>query len=261
MSGNNQISNLPASINSIKSVDYCQLRAICPVRGNSLVSFKDIGSQAVEGVKNWDLQVTSECTKSVEGDGYCAFGYIEFFKHFNKFVVSPLGGVRIYDQNCIQSALSSFIHVIDTVSEWITNYLPIFSLVWIFSTVICDWGILSSFVDLFEIISSYGDYWCVFVLFGAFPFQTAVMDTNANDSFEQLLNQFIPLNQHWLTSDRARPRFCAGAVRPKCTTTLQRDAALKGQYARILANFRSKRLRKARPVGREVQPVQILEIL
>ena len=228
MSVNNQISNLSASFNSIESVDYCQLWAICPVRDNLLVSSKDIGSQSVEGVNNWDIQVTSQCTESVEGDGYFTFGYIKLLKHFNESIVSPLEGVRICCQNSNQSALSWFIHVIVTFSAWITNYLPIFSLVWIFSTVICDWGILSSFVDLFEIISFYWDYCCVFVLFGAFPFQNPVMDTNANDSFEQLLNQIIPLKQHWFASDRARPRFCAGAVLPKRPTTLQRGAALKG---------------------------------
>ena len=42
------------------------------------------------------------------------------------------------------------------------------------------------------------------MIFGAFLFQTAIMDTTANDSFEQLLNQVIPLNQHWFTSNRAR---------------------------------------------------------
>ena len=125
--------------------------------------------------------------------------------------------------------------------------------------VICDWELLSSSLGLFEFISVYWKYWCVFVLFGAFHFQT-VMDTNttnARDSFEQLLNHFIPLNQHWFSSDRARPRFRAGAVRPKMSTTLQRGAALKGQCARILANFRSKSHRKVRSVNRHVQPVQI----
>ena len=85
--------------------------------------------------------------------------------------------------------------------------------------------------------------------------------TNANDSFEQLLNQFIPINQHWFSSDRARPRLRAGAVRPKRLTTLQRGAALRGQHARTFANFRSKRLRKVRSVNRHVQSVQSLEIL
>ena len=96
-----------------------------------------------------------------------------------------------------------------------------------------------------------------------FHFQTVldINTNNANDSFEQLLNQFIPINQHWFSSDRARPRFCAGAVRPKRLTTLQRGVALRGQYARILANFRSKRLRKISSVNRQVQSVQSLEIL
>ena len=136
-------------------------------------------------------------------------------------------------------------------------------LVWIISTVICDWELLSSSVGLFDFISVYWNYWCVFVLLGAFHFQTAMRTntTNGNDSFEQLLNQFIPINQHWFSSDRARPRFRAGAVRPKRSTILQRGAALRGQYARILANFRSKRLRKVRSVNRHVQSVQSLEIL
>ena len=82
-----------------------------------------------------------------------------------------------------------------------------------------------------------------------------------DDSFEQLLNQLIPLNQHWFSSDRSRPGFRAGAVRPKRPNSQQRGMALKGQYALILANFRSKRLRKTRTVGRTVQPVHILEIL
>ena len=100
----------------------------------------------------------------------------------------------------------------------------------------------------------YSYYWALFIWMDT-------NTTNANDSFEQLLNQFIPLNQHWFSSDRARPRFRAGAVRPKRSTTLQRGLALRGQYARILANFRSKRLRKVRSVNHHVQPVQSLEIL
>ena len=76
MSGYYQTSNLSASINSIESVDYCQRRANCPVRVNSLVSSKIIGSQSVEGVNNWDIKVTSQCTKPVEGDGYFTFGIL-----------------------------------------------------------------------------------------------------------------------------------------------------------------------------------------
>ena len=120
-------------------------------------------------------------------------------------------------QNSIQSASSWFNSVIGTFSACVPNYLPILILVWIFSTVVCDCGIFPDFIDLFEIISYSWIYWCMFVLFGAFPFQTVVMDTNANDSFEQLLNQFVPLNQHWFSSDRAWPRFRAGAVRQKKT--------------------------------------------
>ena len=87
------------------------------------------------------------------------------------------------------------------------------------------------------------------------------MDSTTNDGFEQLLNQFVPMNQQWFSSDRARPRFRVGAVRPKCQTSVQRAEALKGHYAQILANFRSRRLRKFGPVGRSAQPVLSLDIL
>ena len=120
---------------------------------------------------------------------------------------------------------------------------------------------LPDFIDIFGINIYFWIYWCIFVLFGPFLFQTVVMDTNANDSFEQLLIQFIPVNQQWFSSDRARPRFRAGAVRPRRPTSSQRAVALKGQYARILTNFRLRRLRKIGPVGRAVQSVHSLEIL
>ena len=84
---------------------------------------------------------------------------------------------------------------------------------------------------------------------------------NANDSLEQLLNQNLPINQHRFSSDRARPRFRAGAVRPRRSTTLQRGAELRGQYARILANFRTKRARKTKLTNRQPQSAQSLEIL
>ena len=266
ISRNNQNFDLSNSINLIEPVDFGQPRANFPFWGNSLISSKDIGNQSVEGVKNWDIQVTAQYIKSVEGDEHFDFGYTEICKQFNALVTSPLEGVRISGLKSSQSALSWFRHVFVTFSAWITIYLPILSLVWIISTVICDWGILSSSVGLLDLISVYWNCWRVFVLLGVFHFQT-VMDTNtknANDSFEQLLNQFIPINQHWFSSDRARPRFHAGAVRPKRSTTLQRGAVLRGQYARILANFRSKRLRISKSscsVNRHVQSVQSLEIL
>ena len=87
------------------------------------------------------------------------------------------------------------------------------------------------------------------------------MDSTDNDSFEQFLNQFVPVNQRWFSSDRARPGFRPGAVSPKRQTSAQLAVALKGQYARILAIFRSWRLRKFGPVGRSAQPVLSLDIL
>ena len=106
ISKNSQISDLSNSIKLIESIDFDQLRSNCPVRGNSLISSKYIGNQSVEGVKNWDIQVTSQYIKPVEGDGYFDFGYIELCKQFNALVTSPPEGVRISGQSSSQSALS-----------------------------------------------------------------------------------------------------------------------------------------------------------
>ena len=69
------------------------------------------------------------------------------------------------------------------------------------------------------------------------------------------------MNQRWFSSERARRSFRAGAVRPKRQTSVQHAEALRGQYAQILANFRSRRLRKFGPVGHSAQPVLSLDIL
>ena len=84
---------------------------------------------------------------------------------------------------------------------------------------------------------------------------------NTNDCFEQLLNQYLPVHQHCFSSDRARPRFRAGAVRPRRSSTVQRGVELKSQYARILANFRTKRARKTTITKQQNQSVHSLEIL
>ena len=212
-------------------MDFGQPRANCPVRGTSLISSKDIGNLSVEGVINQNIPTTSQGIKSVEGDEYFDFGYTELLKQLNALVTPPLEGVRISGFKFSQSALSWFMYVFVIFSAWITNYLPILTLVWIISTVISVWDLLSSSVVLFDLVSIYWNCWCVILLLGVFHFQTVmgINTKNANDSFEQLLNQFIPINQHWFSSDRARPRFCTGAVRPKRSTTLQRGAALRGQ--------------------------------
>ena len=251
------------SINLIESLDFGQPRANCPVRGNSLISTNDIGSLSVEGVRIQDLPASSKCIKSVEGDGNFASGYTDLLQQFNALVISPLEGVNIAGLKSSQSALSWIMQIFVLFSAWITNYLPILISVRIISTVVSNCVLLSSSVGLFELVSAYWYCCCVLVLLGAFLFQT-VMNlnaNNANDRFEQLLNQFLPINQHWFSTDCARPRFRAGVVRPRRSTTLQRGAELRGQYARILANFRSKRLRKTKLMNRQTQSVQSLEIL
>ena len=261
ISKNSQNFVLSNSINLIESLDFGQPRAKCPVRGNSLISSNDIGSLSVEGVTIQDIPASSKCIKSVEGDGNFASGYTDLLQQFNALVTSPLEGVNIAGLKSSQSALSWIMQVFVTISAWITNYLPLLISVWIINTVVSNCVLLSSSVGLFDLVSVSWHCCCVLVLLGAFHFQT-VMDfnaNNANDSYEQLLNQFLPINQHWFSSDRARPRFRAGAVRPRRSTTLQRGAELRGQYAQILANFRSKR--KTKVMNHQTQSVQILEIL
>ena len=189
---------LSNSINLIESLDFGQPRANCPVRGNTLISSNDFGSLSVEGVTIHDVPASSNCIKSVEGDGNFASGYTDLLQQFNAFVTSPLEGVNIAGLKSSQSALSWIMQVFVTFSAWITNYLPILISVWIISTVVNNCVLLSSFAGLFDLVSAYW-YCCgVLVLLGAFHFQTE-MDpnaNNANDSFEQLLNQYLPINQH-----------------------------------------------------------------
>ena len=260
---NSQNHVLSNSINLIESLDFGPPRANCPVRGNILISSNDFGSLSVSGVTIHDVPASSNCIKSVEGDGNFASGFTDLLQQFNAFVTSPLEGVKIAGLNSSQSALSWIMQVFVTFSAWITNYLPILISVWIISTVVNNCVLLSSFAGLFDLVSAYWYCFCVLVLLGAFHLQTE-MDTNANnanDSFEQPLNQYLPINQHWFASDRARPRFRAGAVRPRRSTALQCGAELRGQYARILANFRSKRLRRTKLINRQTQSVQSLQIL
>ena len=131
MSGDNQVPTLSASINSIESVSYCQPRAFCPIQDNSLdlapYSSKDNGIQSAESVNNLDIQVTSQRTKSLEGDCSFNFGYTELFNEFNSVVTSPLEGVRINCQNSIQSALSWLNSLIVTFTACVPNYLPLLS--------------------------------------------------------------------------------------------------------------------------------------
>ena len=196
ISKNSQNFVLSNSINLIESLDFGQPRANCPVRGNSLISSNDIGSLSVEGVTIQDIPASSKCIKSVEGDGNFAIGYTNLLQQFNAPVTSPLEGVNIAGLKSSQSALSWIMQVFVTFSAWITNYLPILISVCIIRTVVSNSMLFSSSVGLFDLVSLYWFCCCVLVLLGSFHFQT-VMNPNANtanDSFEQLLNQFLPID-------------------------------------------------------------------
>ena len=260
---NSQNSAVSNTIKLIESLDFGQPRANRPVMDNSIVASNKFGSLSVEGAIIQNNPATSQGIKSIEGDKNSDSKYIGLSQQFNTFVTSPLEGVKIAGLKSSQSALREIMQVFVTFSAWITYYLPVLISVWIITLAVSDCDLLLSFVDFFVFVSLYRICWSVIVLLGAFHFQTA-MDSNtnnANDSFEQLLNQYLPINQHWFSSDKARPRFRAGAVRPRRSSTLQRGVELRSQYARILANFRTKRARKTTLTNRQPQSVQSLEIL
>ena len=152
-----------------------------------------------------------------------------------------------------------------TFSAWLTYYLPILISLWIITLAVSNGDLLSPLIHFFALIFSYWICWNATGLLGAFLFQTAMNPNtsanNTNDSFEQLLNQYLPVHQHWFSSDRARPRFRAGAVRPRRSSTVQRGVELRSQYARILANFGTKRARRTTITQQQNQSVHSLEIL
>ena len=275
---NSQNSAVSNTINLIESLDFGQPRV-----NRSIVASNKFGSLSVEGaiiqnipatsqgiksiegaiIKN--IPATSQGIKSIEGDKNLDSKHFGISQQFNTFVISPLGGVKIAGLKSSQSALRKIMQVFVTFSAWITYYLPVFISVWIITLAVSDCDLLLSFIDFFAYVSSYRICWNAIVLLGVFHFQTAMdsntITTNTNDSFEQLLNQYLPVNQHWFSSDRARPRFRAGAVRPRRLSTLQRGVELRSQYARILANFRTKRARKTTLTNRQPQSVHSLENL
>ena len=262
---NSQSSAVSNTINLIESLDFGQPRVNHPDMDNSIVASHTFGSLSVESAIIQNIPATSHGIKLIEGDENLDSKHIGIFQQLNTFGIYPLGGVKIAGLKSSQSALREMMQVFVSFSAWITYYLPILIPLWIITLAVSDCDLLWSFIDFFAFVSSYRICWKTIVLLGVFHFQTAMdSNTNANntnDSFEQLSNQYLPVNQPWFSSDRARPRFRAGAVRPRRSSTLQRGVELRSQYARILANFRTKRARKTTLTNRQSQSVHSLEIL
>ena len=196
---NSQNSTVSNTINLIESLDFGQPRANRSVMDNSIVASNKFGSLSVEGALIQNFPATSQGIESIEGDKNLNNKYIGLSQQFNTFVTSPLEGVKIAGLKYSQSALREIMQVFVTFSAWITYYLPVLVSVWIITLAVSDCDLLLSFIDFFVFVSSYRICWIVIVLLGAFHFQTA-MDSNTNntnDSFEQLLNQYLPVNQHW----------------------------------------------------------------
>ena len=180
----------------------------------------------------------------------------------NPSISSPLEGVQSVGSYSSQSASSINMPNFATFSAWITIYLPLLISLWIITLAVSGCHLLALIINFFVLISTYRIGWSEIIL-SVFHFQTAMnpntSTNNTNDSFEQLLNQYLPVTQHWFSSDRARPRFRAGAVRPRRSTTVQRGVELRSQYARIVANFRSKRGRIPKQQSQSVNSLEILK--
>ena len=222
---NSQSSAVSNTINLIQSLDSGQPRVNRSDMDNSFAVSHTFGSLSVEVVITQNIPATSHGIKSIEGDENLNSNHIGSFQQLNTFDISPLGGVKIAGLKSNQSALREMKHAFVTFSAWITYYLPILFPLWIFTLAVSDCDLLLSLIDCFDFVSSYRVSWITIVLLGVFHFQTAMdsntnANNNTNDSFEQLLNQYLPVNQPWFSSDRARPRFRAGAVRPRRSTTL-----------------------------------------
>ena len=243
-------------------MENCQSRINCPDIDSSIVASNKFGNIPVEGALIQDTQSTSKGLYSLEGDKILAITQNNFS---NLSIPSPLEGVQRVGSYSSQSALSIIMPNFAIFSAWITFYLPILISLWIIILAVSGCHLLSLLIDLFALISSYRICWNAIGFLSAFHFQTAMNPStstnNTNDSFEQLLNQYLPVTQHWFSSDRARPRFRAGAVRPRRSSTVQRGMELRNQYARILANFRSKRGRTPVISKLQSQSVNSLEIL
>ena len=253
---------VPDQINIIELLENCQSRINCPDIDSSIVASIKFGKIPVEGALIQDIQSTSKGLYSLEGDKILAITQNNFS---NLSIPSPLEGVQRVGSYSSQSALSIIMPNFATFSAWITFYLPILISLWIIILAVSGCHLLSLLIIFFALISSYRICWNAIGLLNTFHFQTAMNPNtstiNTNDSFEQLLNQYLPVTQHWFSSDRARPRFRAGAVRPRRSSTVQRGMELRNQYARILANFRSKRGRTPVISKQQSQSVNSLEIL
>ena len=251
---------VPDQINLVELLGNCQSRINCPDTNSSLVASNKFGNIPVEGVLIQDIQSTSKGLYPLEGDKMIA---ISQNNSSNLSIPSPLEGVQRVGSYSSQSALSINMPNFATFSAWITIYLPILISLWIITLAVSGCHLLSLLINLFVLFSSYRIGWSAVRLLNAFHFQTAMnpntSTNNTNDSFEQLLNQYLPVTQHWFSSDRARPRFRAGAVRPRRSSTVQRGVELRSQYARILANFRAKRGRIPKQQSQSVNSLEILK--
>ena len=252
-------------INLIESLDISQSRVNRTDLDNSIVASNKCGNLSVEGALTQITPSTSQRIKSIEGDKILDSKQIELSHQLNKSILSPLEGDQIVGSNSSQSALREIMPAFVTFSAWFTYYLPVLISLWIITLAVSNCDLLSPLIDFFALVSPYRICWIATGLLGGFLFQTAMnpntSTNNTNDSLEQLLNQYLPVHQHWFSSDRARPRFRAGAVRPRRSSTVQGGVELRSQYTRILANFRTKRARKTTITKHQIQSAHSLEIL
>ena len=198
---NSQSSAVSNTINLIESLDSGQHRVYCSDKDNSIAVSHTFGNLSVEGILIQNIPVTSNGITSVEGDENLVINHTGTFRQFTTFDISPLGGFKFAGLKFNQSALREKQHAFVTFSAWITHYLPILISLWFISLVVSDCDILLSLIEFFAFVSSDRISWITIVLLGVFHFQTAMdsntgaNNNNTNDSFEQLLNHYLPVTQ------------------------------------------------------------------
>ena len=187
--------------------------------------------QPIEGVDSTLDRNSYQGVKPLEG--VCSFvirsnELFNQFNRFNTFVNYPLEGVRISAQNLVQSSSSWLNSLVVTFLARFQNFRPVWILFWLFTAILFESGSFPYFIGIFLIHINFWTYWCLLFVFGSSIFQTVEMDSTINDSFEQLLNQFVPVNQRWFSYDRARPSFHAEAFRPKRHTVISTCGGFQG---------------------------------
>ena len=217
----------PTSIKSISSSNIFHAREISSggeIRTKCNYDSNLVGcDQLLEGVEfraNCPVCSYSQRETPLQGEYSIDIRVNQLYNQFKRnkcFFSSSLEGAAVYVQNFSRSYLSWFNSFYVTFPACFLICWPFWLFFWLFIAVVNWFPSFIYLIGVFSISNITWVYWSL-VFFKLFVFQTVSMKPSRDDSFEQLLNQFVPINRSWFSSDRARPRFRSGAVRPKRPT-------------------------------------------